>query len=99
MKLTNKHTEYQNWVNELKSLIQKTQIKAAIAVNRELLKLYWSIGKSISEKVNKANWGSAVVEELAKDLKTELPTIEDIELVTTKAIHSATESDKIKNNE
>ncbi len=73
MKLSKKETEYQNWVNELKTLIQKTQIKAAIAVNRELLGLYWSIGKSISEKVNNANWGSSVVEELSKDLKTEFP--------------------------
>ena len=73
MNLTKKHTEYISWVNELKILIQKTQIKASIAVNRELLELYWTIGKSISEKVNKANWGSSVVEELSKDLKTEFP--------------------------
>mgnify|MGYP001104505160 CR=1 FL=1 len=43
-------TEYISWVNELKNLIQKTQIKAAISVNRELLGLYWSIGKSIVER-------------------------------------------------
>jgi len=73
MNLTKKHTEYINWVNELKTLIQRTQIKASITVNRELLGLYWTIGKSISEKVNKANWGSSVVEELSKDLKTEFP--------------------------
>ncbi len=73
MSLSNKNNEYINWVNELKNLIQKTQIKAAISVNRELLKLYWTIGKSISGKVNKANWGSSVVEELSKDLKTEFP--------------------------
>jgi len=73
MNLTKKHTEYISWVNELKTLIQKTQIKASISVNRELLGLYWSIGKSISEKVNKANWGSSVVEELSKDLKVEFP--------------------------
>jgi len=42
-------------------------------VNRELLGLYWTIGKSISEKVNKEKWGSSVVEELSKDLKTEFP--------------------------
>ena len=42
-------------------------------MNRELLSLYWTIGKSISEKVNKANWGSSVVEELSKDLKVEFP--------------------------
>ena len=73
MNLTKKHSEYINWVNELKTLIQKTQIKASILVNRELLGLYWTIGKSISKKVSKANWGSSVVEELSKDLKTEFP--------------------------
>jgi len=73
MSLTKKHTEYINWVNELKTLIQRTQIKASISVNRELMGLYWTIGKSISEKVNTANWGSSVVEELSKDLKEEFP--------------------------
>lgn len=73
MSLTKKHTEYINWVNELKTLIQRTQIKASISVNRELIGLYWTIGKSISEKVNTANWGSSVVEELSKDLKEEFP--------------------------
>jgi len=73
MNLTKKHTEYIRWVNELKNLIQKTQIKASISVNKELLGLYWTIGKSISEKVNIANWGSSVVEELSKDLKVEFP--------------------------
>ena len=73
MNLTKNHTEYISWVNDLKILIQKTQIKASISVNRELLGLYWTIGKSISEKVNKANWGSSVVEELSNDLKTEFP--------------------------
>ena len=65
--------EYFNWVNELKNLIQKTQIKAAISVNKELLSLYWKIGKSISEKVSQSNWGSSVVEQLSKDLKAEFP--------------------------
>lgn len=73
MNLIKKHTEYINWVNELKGLIQNTQIKASISVNRELLGLYWTIGKSISDKVEKANWGSSVVEELSKDLKREFP--------------------------
>jgi len=37
------------------------------------LDLYWNIGKSISEKVEKSNWGTSVVEQLSKDLKKELP--------------------------
>ena len=71
--MTKQLTEYISWVNELKILIQKTQIKAAISVNRELLGLYWTIVKSISEKVNNTNWGSSVVEKLSKDLKVEFP--------------------------
>ncbi len=73
MKLEKTNEEYFEWVNELKNLIQKTQIKASIMVNQELLNLYWNIGKSISEKVEKGNWGSAIVEELSKDLKKEFP--------------------------
>lgn len=66
-------TEYLNWVKELKSKIQASQIKAAIRVNRELLELYWELGKSISEKINSTNWGNSIVETLAKDLQKELP--------------------------
>ena len=39
---------YVKWVNEIKHKIQSAQLKAAISVNQELLKLYWEIGKSIS---------------------------------------------------
>jgi len=74
MNLTKQNSEYIEWVGELKKLIQTAQIKASISVNKELLSLYWNIGKSISEKVEKGDWGSAIVEELSKDLKKEFPT-------------------------
>ena len=73
MNIEKYNTEYITWVKELKSLIQKTQIKASLAVNSELIGLYWNIGKSISEKIKRNKWGSSVVEELSKDLKTEFP--------------------------
>lgn len=44
-----------------------------MSVNRELLGLYWEIGRSISEKIQTTSWGSAIVETLAKDLQKELP--------------------------
>ena len=69
MNFMKKNAEYIEWVNELKILISKTQIKASLSVNRELLLMYWNIGKSISEKIIKANWGESVVDELSKDLK------------------------------
>lgn len=64
---------YTEWVNEIKDKILSAQQKAAISVNRDLLKLYWEIGKSISSKINDSKCGSSVVEELAKDLKNEFP--------------------------
>jgi predicted nuclease of restriction endonuclease-like (RecB) superfamily len=74
MKIQNaNNSEYLNWISELKSKIQSSQLKAAISVNKVLLNLYWELGKSISLKISKSNWGTSVVEQLAKDLKEEFP--------------------------
>lgn len=64
---------YLDWIQNLKLRIQTAQIKASIAVNESLILLYWDIGKSIVEKQNEFSWGSKVVEQMAKDLKRELP--------------------------
>lgn len=69
MDLIRKNKEYIDWVNDLKTLSASSQIKASILVNKELLFLYWSIGKSISEKVLLSNWGTSVVDALSNDLK------------------------------
>ncbi len=73
MKAIKNNKDYMLWVKELKGLIASSQIKAAVSVNRELLALYWRIGKSISDKVEIMNWGSSVVEELSIDLKKIFP--------------------------
>lgn len=64
---------YIDWVQDLKQKIQSAQIKASIAINEALIFLYWDIGKSIVEKQNQFSWGTKVVEQIAKDLKRELP--------------------------
>lgn len=66
-------TNYKNWLVELKSTIQRSQIKAAVAVNSELIKLYWELGKQIVEKQENAKWGSGFLGQLSKDLLTEFP--------------------------
>jgi predicted nuclease of restriction endonuclease-like (RecB) superfamily len=73
MELIQYSNEYKKWIEELKSEIQKSQIKAAISVNQTLLDLYWRIGKSISEKINQGNWGTSVVENASKDLRNHFP--------------------------
>lgn len=65
--------EYLDWIQDLKVRIRAAQIKASIAVNEEMLLLYWDIGNSIVEKQNLFSWGSKIVEQMAKDLKRELP--------------------------
>lgn len=68
-------TEYKNWLVDLKSKIRVTQIKASIAVNEEMLKLYWDIGKDISEKHFDSQYGSAFYENLSNDLKAMFPDV------------------------
>ncbi len=65
--------EYKNWIIELKQRIRSAQLKASIAVNEEMIRLYWDIGKSIAEKQKAFGWGAKVVEMAAADLKRELP--------------------------
>jgi predicted nuclease of restriction endonuclease-like (RecB) superfamily len=65
--------EYKNWLVNLKDKIRSAQLKASIAVNEHLIILYWDIGKSIVEKQAEQQWGSKIIEQMAKDLKNELP--------------------------
>ena len=64
---------YIDWIQDLKQKIRSAQLKASIAVNEEMILLYWDIGKSILDKQETFAWGSKVVEQMAKDLKRELP--------------------------
>ena len=65
--------EYVEFVTELKSRIQSARISATRAVNRDLILLYWDIGKGIVERQAAMGWGDSVVEALAKDLQKAFP--------------------------
>jgi len=64
---------YANWLGELKSRIHNAQQRAALAVNRELVLLYWEIGRDILQRQAGQGWGAKVIERLAHDLKTAFP--------------------------
>ncbi|MBD2158873.1 PDDEXK nuclease domain-containing protein [Leptolyngbya sp. FACHB-16] len=66
---------YALFFNDLKQRIRQAQIKAALAVNKELLLLYWQIGKEILERQQVEGWGAKIIDRLAKDLKQEFPDI------------------------
>ena len=65
--------EYEDFLRGLKQRIQSAQIKAMLAVNSELVMLYWRIGRDILERQAKAGWGAKVIDRLAKDLHQAFP--------------------------
>ena len=64
---------YTDWLVDLKSRIHNAQQRAALAVNRELLQLYWHIGRDILARQAEQGWGAKVIERLAHDLRTAFP--------------------------
>lgn len=66
-------SEYVEWLVELKQRYKKSQIKASIKVNNELLRFYWSLGKDISFMKSDVKWGSKFYETLSRDLKGLFP--------------------------
>ena len=65
--------DFKSWVSQLKKDIRSAQIKAAIKVNTELLRLYWRMGADICEKQKSASWGDGWLKELSRELMTEFP--------------------------
>ena len=68
-------SDYLQFLAELKGHIRETQVRAALAVNSELVQLYWRIGRSILQQEQQQGWGAKVVARLATDLRTEFPAI------------------------
>ncbi len=66
-------TDYAALVGEIKSRIRTAQYQALRTVNRELIDLYWNIGKLIVERQQGETWGRSVVEKLAADVRQDFP--------------------------
>ena len=62
-------------LGEVKHRIQTAQTRAMRAVNSELVRLYWDIGRIIDQRQKTAGWGSSVIPRLAAKLKNEMPEI------------------------
>lgn len=67
--------EYKKFLSDVKSRIESSQFQAALAVNRELLALYWNLGKSIVEKQGQSKWGDSIIDHLSIDLQKSFPKI------------------------
>lgn len=78
MKYKNSITEFKDYVsflNEIKARIQTAQVKANFAVNKELILLYWHVGRMVNSIQKSVGWGKGVIPRLAKDIRNAFPEI------------------------
>lgn len=67
---------YSQFIKSLKEKVRSAQLRAFLSVNRELIQLYWEIGKDVVDRQEKDGWGSKVIERVAKDLQSAFPGVE-----------------------
>ena len=67
--------EYLDFRNKITSRIRSAQYEALKAVNKEMIALYWEIGRRITEQQAALGWGKSVVENLSRDIQKEFPGI------------------------
>jgi len=67
---------YAQLLNQVKSRIREARVRAGLAANRELVALYWGVGKLIVERQRAKGWGSGVIERLSRDVRQEFPDIQ-----------------------
>lgn len=66
---------YRELLEDLKARVSAAQLRAAVAANRELIQLYWDIGRLIVDRQQREGWGASVIDRLATDLQKAFPGI------------------------
>ena len=67
------NTQYNKALKLIKSAILQNQLEAAKAVNRQMLALYYGVGKYVSDNTRKGVWGTGAIETISEQLRRELP--------------------------
>lgn len=65
--------DYAKLLKDIKELVRKAQLESLKFVNKQLISMYWEIGKMIVERQEGETWGKSVVEKLSKDLREDFP--------------------------
>ena len=65
--------DYADWLAFLKARLHQAQQRARLAVNRELIALYWQIGRDILSRQAAQGWGAKVIQRLSTDLRNAFP--------------------------
>ena len=73
-----RNSEYKEWIRNLSERFRKSQLKAAVKVNSEMLKFYWSLGEDIAQLQIESKWGSGVLNAISRDLQQALPGVKGL---------------------
>ena len=66
---------YRNWIQDVSKRFRQSQIKAAVKVNDEMLRFYWTLGRDMDSIKSDYEWGSHFYDQISKDLKKVLPGV------------------------
>lgn len=76
--------DYQRWITDIKELVHVSQLKAAVHVNTEMIRMYWFIGKEISDKHAESLWGTSFYKTMSQSLKEEFPNVSGFSVTNLK---------------
>ncbi|GAB63481.1 MAG: DUF1016 domain-containing protein [Candidatus Jettenia sp.] len=79
-----KTNDYKRFIQEIKQRIQSAQIKAAVAVNQGLLRLYWDLAERMVAKQKETAWGDDFIGQMSRDLQKEFPGMKGFSLSNLK---------------
>ena len=82
----NDSSDYKALISSVKERIQKSQIKASVSVNKELINLYWDMAKQIVYAQKKAKWGDGFLQKMSDDLHASFPNMQGFSLRNLKYI-------------
>jgi DUF1016 N-terminal domain len=66
---------YSELLTDLKNRVRQSQFKASLAANKEMILLYWDVGRLIYSRQQQESWGTGVIPRLSQDLRNDLPEL------------------------
>ena len=88
--------DYADLLHNLKERIRSAQVRASLSVNRELVLLYWQIGRDILARQEAQGWGAKVIDRLAVDLRREFPEMKGFSSRNLKYMRAIAEAWPVK---
>ena len=91
-RVTKLPSDYGRWIQSIKDRVRNAQFRAMVAVNVELMLLYWDIGRAILDRQAAEGWGTKVVQRIATDLAVEFPGAKGFSLRNLKYMRAFAEA-------